>query len=60
MNFYISKFRYKLGFAFLVGIIIMIVNGIRIGMPFIEIFREYGIVFLVLAALGVYLWYPAL
>ena len=59
MNFYISKFRYKLGFAFLVGIIIMIVNGIRIGMPFIEIFREYGIVFLVLAALGVYLWYPA-
>lgn len=55
MNFYISKFRYKLGFAFLVGIIIMIVNGIRIGMPFIEIFREYGIVFLVLAALGVYL-----
>ncbi|MBC6679917.1 hypothetical protein [Zhenpiania hominis] len=59
MNFYISKFRYKLAFAFLAGIVIMIVNGLIMGMPFLAIFKQYGIVFLVLAAMGVYLWYPA-
>lgn len=59
MIFYISKFRYKMGFAFLIGIVIMIINGKIMGMGFGEIFRDYGITFLVLLVLGVYLWYPA-
>lgn len=59
MVFYISKFRYKMGFAFLVGIVIMIINGKIMGMSFGRIFIDYGITFLVLLILGVYLWYPA-
>lgn len=59
MNFYISKFRYKLAFACVTGIVIMIINGILMGMELVQIFREYGIVFLVLLLMGILLWYPA-
>lgn len=59
MNFYISKFRYKLAFACLAGIVIMLINGKIIHMQFYEIFKSYGIVFAVLLAMSAYLWYPA-
>lgn len=59
MNFYISKFRYKLAFACLAGIIIMIVNGIILKIQLYQLFADYGIVFAVLLLMSVYLWYPA-
>lgn len=59
MNFYISKFRYKLAFACLAGIVIMIINGFRLRMGFLEIFKEHGLTFAVLLIMGIALWYPA-
>lgn len=59
MNFYISKFRYKLAFACAAGIVIMLINGWKTGISFHALIVEYGIVFLVLILMSIYLWYPA-
>lgn len=59
MNFYISKFRYKLAFACLAGIVIMLVNGKIMHMQPYELIKEYGIVFATLLIMCIFLWYPA-
>lgn len=59
MNFYISKFRYKLAFACGAGIIIMIINGFIRNIHFLQMIKDYGTVFAVLLIMSVLLWYPA-
>ena len=59
MNFYISKFRYKLAFAFIAGIIIIFVNGVYVGSSLGEVVTQYGITFVVLLVISIYCWYPA-
>lgn len=59
MNYYISKFRFKLAFACIAGMVIICINGFKINMSFVEILRNYGVAFAVLVALSMYLWYPA-
>ena len=59
MIFYISKFRYKLGFAFIAGVIIMFVNGRSMDMQLHELLHRYGVTIALLLIMGVFLWYPA-
>ena len=59
MTFYISKFRYKLGFAFIVGVIIIFINGNLMDMQLHVVLHDYGGTIVILFILGVWLWYPA-
>lgn len=59
INFFISKFRYKLSFACVTGLIIILVNGLLMDMTIVEILRGYGTTFLILLAISAYFWYPA-
>lgn len=59
MNFYISKFRYKLAFACLSGIFILLISGKILHMSFYVIFRDYGTAFAILLIMSFLLWYPA-